>query len=484
MKNHITSKILKLYQNYAAAEADSIAALPISGSVRQYYRLTKDNQTIIVCYNDNFKENKAFIEYSRHFASLGLAVPKILAVFLEEHIYFQEDLGDTTLFDLVVKEKKEGSFSDSLISIYKRVIEQLLAFQIKGKEGIDYSIAYPRPKFDKQSMLWDLNYFKHYFIKLAGVSFDEQELEDDFHSLSSYLMECKNSGFLYRDFQSRNIMIKDDKLFFIDYQGGREGSLQYDLASLLWDAKADIPHRVRQQLLDYYLEKLNGYITYDKDEFVSYYYAFVLIRIMQAFGAYGYRGFFERKQHFLLSIPFALNNLKWIINNIELKVNIPALQKVFLQMINSPGLTEFDYQPRAGLSVQIRSFSYKRSIPLDNSGNGGGFVFDCRFLPNPGREEAYKELTGNDEEVIQYLRSKKEVGIFLQHVKAISDQAVGNYLQRQFTNLMLSFGCTGGRHRSVYCANQLYYYLKENYKDVYFEIKHIEQEIELKEGKR
>ena len=475
-------KIETLFHQATGLNAEELNALPLSGSIRKYFRVFSNNDTVIACYNANYKENLSFIRFTEHFLSKGLAVPKILGNFPDENIYFLEDLGDTTLFNLIEIEKEAGTFSQNLINLYKSVIDHLLLFQIKGREGFDFSIAYPRAKFDKQSMLWDLNYFKHYFIKLAGVPFDEQELEDDFSVFSDYLLQAGNTFFLYRDFQSRNIMIKEGKLYFIDYQGGRQGALQYDLASLLWDAKAGIPQDLRNLLLEHYLDRLSHYISFDREEFKNLYYPFVLIRIMQACGAYGYRGFFERKQHFLLSIPNALSNLKWITENIHLKIKIPALMRIFELLINSPGLQEFHYQPKTGLTVQLRSFSYKRSVPLDNSGNGGGFVFDCRFLPNPGREEAFRELTGNDPAVIEYLDSKDEVRIFMDHVKCIIDQAVKNYLERKFTNLMISFGCTGGRHRSVYCANHLHAYLQK-YKDMNLEIRHIEQEIVQKEAK-
>jgi aminoglycoside/choline kinase family phosphotransferase len=455
---------------------DKIEELPVSGSARKYYRLSHATKDIIGVYNKDQKENHTFVEFTRHFHKKGLPVPEIYAFDNERSIYLEEDLGDTTLYDKIVSVRSENGFTAELIALYKKVIDKLLQFQLKGGEGLDYGLCYPRSKFDKQSMLWDLNYFKHYFIKLAGVVFDEQKLEDDFQAFTGYLCNSNSGYFLYRDFQSRNIMLYENGLYFVDYQGGRQGALQYDLASLLYDAKADIPREIREELLDYYITKLSEQETVDKKLFIEQYYAFVLIRIMQAFGAYGYRGFFERKQHFLLSIPYALKNLEWILKNIQLNIEIPTLMGIFEKLILSPNLRQLNYEPGPGLTVLLNSFSYKRNIPMDNSGHGGGFVFDCRFLPNPGREVKYQHLTGNDAEVIEYLTQTAEVELFIQQVITMVDSALDNYLKRNFTNLMISFGCTGGRHRSVYCANRLAEHLATR-KEVNTVLRHIEMEI-------
>ena len=479
MKANIQKKLITLFEIWSKEELESSELLPISGSVRQYIRLISKNKTAIGCFNDNYKENSAFLSYAQQLKSAQLPVPKIYADQLDDHIYLQEDLGDLSFYDHIdqINRNDEGNLKISIL--YKSVINHLIEFQFKGHEVIDYSKAYPRSKFDKQSMLWDMNYFKHFFIKLAGVSFHEQDLEDDFRMLVNYLLSTDTNYFMFRDFQSRNIMINNDEFFFIDFQGGRQGALQYDLASLLYDAKANLTIDQREELLNYYMLKLSEKMTVDKAAFRNYYYAYVLIRVMQAFGAYGYRGFFERKQHFLLSIPYALNNLKYLMDKIELPIKLPALYSVFDQLIHSPNLNEFNYKPKPGLTVLINSFSYKRSIPLDNSGNGGGFVFDCRFLPNPGRLKEFKELTGKDQEVIDYLSPLDEVQQFINQVENIVSCSIQNYLDRKFNHLMISFGCTGGQHRSVFCANQLAKHFADN-KHINLELRHVEMEIQQK----
>jgi aminoglycoside/choline kinase family phosphotransferase len=472
----IENKLISLFKLWKGYEPLKIEKLPPSGSVRVYFRIFDKHDSYIGAFNENYKENKAFIAFSKHFFNKALKVPEIYAENLDEDIYIQEDLGDITLFSYLSNNRKSDEFSEQIVSVYKDVLKELVKFQFDGHEGLDYSIGYPRAKFDKQSMLWDLNYFKHYFVKLAGLNFHEQNLEDDFHSLIEYLLDTDTNYFMYRDFQSRNIMLRDNDIYFIDYQGGRKGALQYDLASLLFDAKANIPNNIRLELFDFYFSEINKIKEFDYKKFKNLFFAYTLIRIMQAFGAYGYRGFFERKQHFLLSIPFAVNNLKWILENIELHINIPTLDNLFTQIINSPNLKEFEYVKKPGLTVLVNSFSYKRSIPLDNSGNGGGFVFDCRFLPNPGRDVYYKDKTGLDAEVIDYFRNYPEVDQFVDRCFEIVKSSITNYLERSFSHLMVSFGCTGGQHRSVYCANAIAEKIKKTY-DINIEIRHIEQEI-------
>ena len=476
METPVVISLNELYLKTFGFNPDKVEELPISGSARKYYRMSHRSKDVIGVFNKDQKENNTFIEFSRHFYNKTLHVPEIYAFDNENSVYLEQDLGNITLYDKILSVRIGNNFSSELTDIYKKVIDHLIKFQLNAGKGLNYDLCYPRSKFDKQSMLWDLNYFKHYFIKLAGVVFDEQKLEDDFHTLSNYLAQADSSFFLYRDFQSRNIMLLENDLYFIDYQGGRQGALQYDLASLLYDAKADIPQQIREELLEYYIEKLSEQITVDKTKFTEQYYGYVLIRIMQAFGAYGYRGFFERKQHFLLSIPYALKNLDWILKNISLNVNISTLYSIFEKLILSPNLKQLSYEPSTGLTILLNSFSYKRNIPMDNSGHGGGFVFDCRFLPNPGRETKYKLLTGKDQAVAEYLNQSTETELFVERVIQIIDGAVDNYLKRNFSNLMISFGCTGGRHRSVYCANRLSEHLA-SYKEVNTVLRHIELEI-------
>ena len=350
--------------------------------------------------------------------------------------------------------------------------------QIEGGTGMDYDICYPSKAFDKQSILWDFNYFKYYFLKLANQPFDEMALEQDVHKLAEYLLEADNSYFMFRDFQTRNIMIKNGEPYFIDYQGGRQGALQYDLASLLFQAKANIPPDIRKELLEHYLQSVSQFIEVDRQQFIDHYYGFVLIRCIQVLGAYGFRGLYERKEHFLKSIPFALRNIKWLLEHTELPIAIPNLKQALQSIIDSKQFEPFDKIKASSslLKVSVKSFSYKiTGVPSDPSGNGGGFVFDCRFIHNPGRYEPYKKLTGRDEPVINFLKHHSEMGAYLNNVYRIVGAAVEDYLERSFTHLMVSFGCTGGQHRSVYAADMLAKYLKEKY-GVEVLLEHIEQE--------
>ena len=344
--------------------------------------------------------------------------------------------------------------SPQVVESYRKVIATLPRFQIEAGRDLNYKVCYPRGSFDRQSISWDLNYFKYYFLRLAGIPFNEQALEDDFSRLTKFLLSAPRDYFLYRDFQSRNIMLRGGQPYFLDYQGGRKGALQYDVASLLYDAKADLPPELRQQLLDHYLEKLGGYADVKREAFMQHYYAYVYIRIMQALGAYGFRGFYERKVHFLQSVPYALKNLRWLQHNVTLPIALPTLLQAFHSMLASEKLQSLATDAD-NLVVRIFSFSFHRGLPKDESGNGGGFVFDGRSLPNPGRQEQFKALTGRDGPVIDFLNQQESAHQYLAGVMSLVDSSVHNYQQRGFKNLMISFGCTGGQHRSVYLAEQV-----------------------------
>jgi hypothetical protein len=331
---------------------------------------------------------------------------------------------------------------------------------VEAGRDLNYKVCYPRGSFDRQSISWDLNYFKYYFLRLAGIAFNEQALEDDFARLTKLLLTAPRDYFLYRDFQSRNIMLRGGQPFFLDYQGGRKGALQYDIASLLYDGKADLPPDLRRQLLDHYLESLRAFIPLDRDAFMQHYYAYVYVRIMQALGAYGFRGFYERKTHFLQSVPYALKNLRWLLHHVKLPIALPALMEAFQGMLRSEKLQGLASEAE-NLVVRIYSFSFHRGLPKDESGHGGGFVFDGRSIPNPGREERFKPLTGKDAPVIDYLSQQESVHQYLASVMSLVDASVNNYQSRGFKNLMVSFGCTGGQHRSVYLAEQLAKHLRE-----------------------
>lgn len=461
MKNKIERDIATLFKGWSREDVIHSEVLPESGSYRKYFRLSGSTKQCIAVYNHDEKENHAFLKFSKHFKSKNLPVPTILAENRENFIYLQSDLGNTTLYDHLENVRTGIDFPESLVDLYKRVIDNLLQFQVRGSEGFDYSLCYPRAAFDKQSMMWDLNYFKYYFLKLAKIPFYEQELEDDFQRFTDFLLEADTHYFLYRDFQSRNIMIKDSEPYFIDYQGGRQGALAYDLASLLYDSKADIPQETRNELRKYYIDKLPDY-QIDKDSFERYYFGYVFIRIFQAMGAYGFRGFYEKKTHFLQSIPYAIQDLEYLINTVELPVKLPELWKVLHALTQSEELMKFK-NPDKKLTVNIFSFSYKKGLPSDEMGNGGGFVFDCRAIHNPGRYEQYFKLTGRDREVIDFFEKDGEMDVFLSSVFSIVENSVEKYQKRNFSSLMVSFGCTGGQHRSVYAAERLLAHLKQEY---------------------
>ena len=453
-----------LFEDWSQEEALSIRPLAQSGSYRKYFRISGKEKTAIGVFSPDKKENRAFISFTKHFLKKGLNVPILYDQQLKENIYLIEDLGDTTLFSLMEKEKANDSFSNKALSYYREALSQLIRFQTDGGKGLDYSVCFPRVKFDQQSILWDLNYFKYYFLKLAKIPFDEQKLEDDFKTFTQFLLSASTNYFMYRDFQSRNILVYNDELYFVDYQGGRKGALQYDVASLLFQAKVNLPPSARDELLNYYLDQANQKSKIKTQKFLRYYYGYVLIRLLQTLGAYGFRGYYENKSHFLLSIPFALKNLQWLVDENHIPKKLPEMKRILDLIINNEELKKFELnQLGKKLKVTINSFSYKEGIPKDYSGNGGGFVFDCRSLENPGRYPEFKESTGLDESVIQFLDNKNDVDEFLKSVYKVVDESVKKYIDRDFKNIMINFGCTGGQHRSVFCAEKLAVHIKENF---------------------
>jgi len=446
----------KLFEQHFHVPAARIQPLQgqLGGSGRNIIRLSAGQQSAIgILYNVR-EENVAFLEFSRHFRRHGLPVPEIYAEDLNQGVYLEEDLGDTTLFEFLSKHRTGENIAPDVVEAYRKVVAVLPRFQIEAGRDLNYNVCYPRARFDRQSISWDLNYFKYYFLRLAGVPFNEQALEDDFDSLTNFLLSANCDYFLYRDFQSRNIMLCSGQPFFLDYQGGRKGALHYDIASLLYDAKADLPPELRQQLLDLYIERLGGFIDVSREVFMHHYYAYVYARILQALGAYGFRGFYERKAHFLQSVPYALKNLRWLLHNVKVPIALPTLMEAFNSMLASEKLQGLASEAE-NLTVRIFSFSFHRGWPKDENGHGGGFVFDGRSLPNPGREDRFKALTGKDAPVIDYLNQQESVHQFLASVLSLVDASVTNYQQRGFKHLMVSFGCTGGQHRSVYLAEQL-----------------------------
>ncbi len=466
-------QLKRLFAAWAGTPCAECLALGANGSSRHYYRLVGSGKSAIGCIADDLRENEAFFAYSRHLHARGIHVPELYAVADDRRHYLQQDLGDQTLYGLLREKKQQGGgFDAEMLALYKQALDDLHNIQVAGRD-LDFSLAYPRPAFDRRSILWDLNYFKYYFLKLQHIPFDEERLEDDFDRFADLLLTADTNYFLYRDFNPRNIMLPTTHsplttLYYIDYQGGRRGAAQYDVASLLYSAKSDLPQAIRNELLQHYVA-LHG-----DPHFMDHFWHYVLVRILQTLGAYGYRGLYERKPYFIESIPLALNNLRLLLqdhpdllaNLPELRNDVDALNVSTCQPINLSTDT---------LTVTVQSFSYKQGLPDDPSGNGGGHIFDCRALPNPGRYTEYKSYTGKDRPVIEFLQREPAVDLFLQNAMSIVTQSVDKYLERHFANLSVAFGCTGGQHRSVYCAEQLAARLKEKYPAVNVVIKHREQ---------
>ncbi len=468
----------RLFQQHFGHPASSVLSIEGDGSSRAMYRLVgPDYQTAVAVVGPDREENRAFLSYSRDFRSVGLPVPQIYAVDEEAGVYLEEDLGDTTLFDALAQARKSepGDFPASMVPVYRRVLEVLPRFQVEGGKVVDYSVAYPHPAFDRQSILWDLNYFKYHFLKLAHISFNEARLEKDFKRLTTFLLGADLRHFLYRDFQSRNVMLRDGEPWFIDYQGGRRGALQYDVASLLYDPKAAIPEALREEFLEHYLDSLETYLPVERETFKQHFRGYVFVRIMQAMGAYGYRGFFERKTRFLQSVPPAIRNIERLMETGFLPVELPELKAVFERMIASQTLRKTPVKVPPGLTVTVGSFSYKHGYPEDGSGHGGGFVFDCRALHNPGRYGEYAGLCGCDAPVAEFLEEVPEVDEFWKQVRSIVDMQVRTYLTRGFTALSVYFGCTGGQHRSVYFAERLAKHLRKKFPEINVVLTHREE---------
>jgi aminoglycoside/choline kinase family phosphotransferase len=457
--------IQELYRQTYGSMPGSLYELPRAGSHRRYYRLEGIGETCLGVYSPDPLETRAFLEFTKHFRRAGLPVPLLLNEDPGRGIYLIQDLGDRTLKEEIDRSRSAGDFEARIPPLYREALRNLLRFQVEGHAGLNYDVCVPRPEFDRQSMMWDLQHFKYLFLKLLGIPFNEQALEDDYISLSRFLASADTDHFMYRDFQSRNIMVRGDDLYFIDYQGGRRGALQYDLASILFEARVDLSTGMRDELLEFYLEELQKKINPGSREFMKHYWGFVLIRILQAMGAYGIRGIVENKPLFLQSIPFGIKNLAWLLDSSLVPDRLPELTAC---LENLCSLQEWKLpagiNPVGGLNVLLYSFSYKKGIPRDLQGNGGGFVFDCRALPNPGREEKFRSLSGKDREVIGFLEQKEEVKAFMDGAFGLVEQAVSEYQSRGFEHLMVSFGCTGGQHRSVYCAERLQKHLQEKYK--------------------
>lgn len=473
MRNEITmQQLVSLFTAYTGKATPTVEALPSSGSNRRYYRLTRDDQSLIGVHGESRDENRAFIHLARHFREKGLNVPEVLAISKDELFYIQQDLGNTILFDSIKGGRLTGVFSHDEKELLHQAIAMLADFQVKGAEGLDFNACYPLAEFDKRSIHWDLNYFKYSFLKTTGMDFREDLLENDFEKLATDLLQDQSDTFLYRDFQSRNVMLVDGTPYFIDFQGGRKGPVYYDVASFLWQAKANFPGELRDELVETYITSLRKYRPVDEVHFRNQLRLFVLFRTLQVLGAYGFRGYFEKKPHFIQSIPFALDNLRELLK--EGFEEYPYLHGMLTKMTE---LKQFADSRKRALEVRVFSFAYKKGIPNDVSGNGGGYVFDCRAINNPGKFERYNNVNGLDEPVIKFLEEDGEMVEFLHNIYPLVDRHVQRYIDRNFTNLMISFGCTGGQHRSVYAAQHVAEHIHEKF-GVKVSLVHREQNLE------
>ena len=448
-------ELISLFENYTGEKNPQCIQLKGEGSNRQYFRLLSSSYSLIGVKGENKAENEAFIALAGHFEKKGLPTPKVLGVSDDSMYYIQEDLGDISLFQYIRNGISSGSVNGQEKEMLIKTISLLPKIQFEGAAGLDFSVCYPQAEFDRRTICWDLNYFKYSFLKVIGVTFSELELERDFERMSEILLQTNTPTFLYRDFQSRNVMICNNEPYFIDFQGGRKGPVFYDVASFLWQSKAHFSEELREELLQAYLQSVKKYITIEESFFKKQLHQFVLFRMLQVLGAYGFRGLFERKAHFLESIPYAIRNLSVLLQ--EGYPEYPYLSEVLRQLTQLPvfGKKE-DMIPEvvSPLKVRVYSFSYKKGIPADESGNGGGYVFDCRAIHNPGKYQEYKALTGLDEPVIRFLEQDGEIFSFLESIYKLADSHVKRYMERGFTDLMFSFGCTGGQHRSVYAAQR------------------------------
>jgi aminoglycoside/choline kinase family phosphotransferase len=474
--DHINEDISELFAGYSKESILSINKIPQSGSIRIYFRILTATKSYIATHGINIKENLSFIRFSRHFKSKQCPVPEIYAVNIEGTIYIQEDFGDISLLDRL---EQEG-YTDSVFNLFRQSLKELAHLQIQGDAGLDYeNWTLTSSEFGKQAIMSDLLYFKYYFLDTLQLPYDKEKLIADFETFSAKLGDAEHKYFMFRDFQSRNILVKDEKVYFIDYQGGMKGALQYDVASLLWQAKAELNEAWKQGLMEYYMDCVETELgsPFTKKEFVQHYQGYVLIRLMQVLGAYGFRGLFERKAHFLVSIPLGLKNLRSFLHQFTME-KVPEFERILNLIVEDHIIGRF-IPPRANadtpLIVHINSFSFRKSIPADKSENGGGFVFDCRAILNPGRLEAFKIKTGRDKEVKDFLEQQTKMPEYLNSVFDLVDISVDEYIQRGFKSLMVNFGCTGGQHRSVYAADSLARHLKNKF-GVAVEVHHIEQE--------
>lgn len=468
-----------LYTKQIDKEIAHIEHLPISGSDRKYFRITdNNNHSVIATYSKDKNETNSFLYFSKVFKKHQLPVPEVFTTSGDKRYYLQEDVGSESLFDIL---QAEGH-TEHVKSLFKKAIDGLVRFHWQASREIDYSLCHASSQFDRKAILADVLYFKYYFVDLLKVDYDKAVLLEELEEYAKILATQKPQTFMYRDFQSRNIIVKDDEVYFIDYQGGMQGLPQYDIASLLWQAKAQLPEEWKNELLNYYfsaIESLDEKPNFDETTFRKNYLNCVLLRILQTLGAYGFRGLYEKKPHFTSSIYPALLQLQTFLNNWPHLPSANELRKVLLQIVkpeivNKFKPAQFEAENINKLQVQIYSFSYKKGIPAAN-GHGGGYVFDCRGVLNPGRIEEYKSQTGKDIDVQDYLLNRTLMPQFLNGIYSIVDISIEDYLTRGFDQLQISFGCTGGQHRSVFAAEEMKKHLKNKYQ-IEATVVHLEQE--------
>ena len=471
----VKEEITALFKGFSKEAITNIEKLPQSGGDRVYYRVFTTGQNFIATYSTNLRETETFLYFTDTFKNAGAPVPEIYAVNADKTLYIQEDFGNASLLNVL---EMEG-LNDSTKDLYKKTLRSLAQLQINGDKDLDYTQCITGKEFGKQAILSDLLYFKYYFLDTLKIPYDKEKLGNDLDELSEYLNRADHKYFMFRDFQSRNVMVQKD-VFFIDYQGGMKGALQYDVASLLWQAKAGLTDEWKNELLEYYIscaeKELNQKI--DRERFLSQYNGYVLIRLLQVLGAYGFRGLFERKAHFLTSIPLALRNLKWFLQNKKIGISVPEFERMLNLIVGDEVILKFEpvkATQDSPLTVRIKSFSFlKTGYPKNVADNGGGFVFDCRGILNPGRIDEHKQETGRDKPVQNYLTEKTRMDEFLAGVFSVVDISVEDYIKRDFEHLEINFGCTGGQHRSVYAADATARHLRNKF-SVKTEVIHLEQ---------
>lgn len=463
----------RLYEAYFGTPPDTVCPLKPFASNRAYWRMTSAKGTCVGVQGSELKENEAFIAIARHFMGKGIPVPELLSVGEDRMTYIQEDLGDDILFDLYSRAKRCGEGMEEVEDLLCRTMAMLPKMQFDGADGFDFSVCYPQPQFDSRMILFDLNYFKYCFLKPSGLGFDEILLQDEFERLADWLTCEESETFMHRDFNARNVMIRGSQPYFIDFQGGRKGPVYYDVASFVYHTRADYPAGLQERMLESYLTELQKYIDVDRDVFMDRLKWFRLLRLLQILGAYGFRGLVEQKADFVATIPSALEDLKELLGDVQGR--FPYLAQVLEGLVSLPRFAK--RKDDGVLEVTVTSFSYRKGIPNDLSGNGGGYVFDCRALNNPGRYIQYKNQTGRDEPVIKFLEEDGGVFGFLENVFGVLDPHIETFMSRGFTSLMLNFGCTGGQHRSVYCAEQAARHIVAKYPQVRVRLIHREQNI-------